>query len=213
VSQDIPIVFLHGWGTTSESFAGIRKFFEENHKCIFVDFDCNPDKILTLEDYADHVESILIKEKVTYCNIIAHSFGCRVAVLLGLRNPYMIKKMVLTGAAGLRPRFSLKTWGKIRLYKIFKIGKGSSDYQKLCRTGKITFQRIIHRDLSYEISKLELPTLLIFGDRDKATPKYMGKRWTKLQPSSILKIYKGAGHYAFIDQPARFQGDICLHFK
>lgn len=201
------LLFLHGWGTNKESFAPIKKFFTENYRCIFVDFDCNPQKPMNLLDYTEFVEEILVREKVTHCNIIAHSFGARVAVLLTVRNPHMFRRMVLTGAAGLRPRFNLKTWTRIRLYKTFKIGKGSPDYQKLCTAGKITFQNIIRRDLRYEISWLKHPTLLIFGTRDKSTPLYMGKRWTKLQTSGILKAYKGAGHYAFIDQPARFIHD------
>jgi len=202
-----PIIFLHGWGASSQSFAGVRAFFESAARCIFVDFDCNPDKIMTLDDYSEYVEEILIREKITHCHIIAHSFGARVAVMLGVRNPHMIRRMVLTGAAGLKPRFNLKTWTRIRLYKTFGIGKGSSDYQKLSRTGKITFQNIIRRDLAYEIEWLGIPTLLIFGDKDKSTPLNMAKRWTKLQKQSILKIYKGAGHFAFIDRPVEFMND------
>ena len=199
-----PIIFLHGWGTDQKSFAPVRRFFESNYKCIFVDFDCNPSKPMVLEDYAEYVEQILIREKITHCYIIAHSFGARVAALLGVRNPHMIRRMVLTGAAGLRPRFNIKTFAKIRLYKMFKIGKGSSDYRNLSKSGKITFQNIILRDLSYEITRLKIPTLLIYGRGDKSTPIYMGKRWTRLQKSSILKVYAEAGHYTFVDSPARF---------
>jgi len=163
---------------------------------------------MTLDDYVDIVEQKLIDEKVTTCHVIGHSFGCRVAVLLARRNPHMIRKMVLTGAAGLRPRFNIKTWSKIKLYKMFKVGKGSTDYQKLSPTGKKTFKNIIHRNLAQEIYGLKTPTLLIYGKKDTATPIYMARKWAKLQGNTAtLKIYPKAGHYAFIDAPQRFITD------
>jgi pimeloyl-ACP methyl ester carboxylesterase len=202
-----PIVFLHGWGTDSTSFNIISRFFALTRDCIFIDFNCNPDRAMTLEDYVKFVEHRLVVQRVTHFNIIAHSFGARVAVLLALRNPHMVRKMVLTGAAGIRPKKSFIVWSKIRLYKMFGIGKGSADYAKLSKTGKITFQNIIRKDLKYEISLLKTPTLLIHGTKDKSTPPYMAKRWTKLHGASILKLYRGAGHFAFLDRPEQFISD------
>jgi pimeloyl-ACP methyl ester carboxylesterase len=203
----LPILFLHGWGTNSASFTPILNFFKTQTTCITVDFDCNPAVVMTLNDYVDIAERELIKNKVTKCHIIAHSFGARVAVLLALRNPHIIERMCLTGAAGLKPRFNLKRFIKIKLYKIFKIGHGSADYKILSTTGKQTFKNIIMRDLHAEIKQVSQKTLLIFGKKDKSTPIYMAKRWTKAQKQSILKIYPSAGHCAFLDNTALFVTD------
>jgi len=202
------VVFLHGWGASSASFAGIRSFFENTFPCIFVDFDCNPEVVMTLDDYVEFVEKKLIERRVTHCHIIAHSFGARVAVLLAKRNPHIVKRMVITGGAGLKPRFNLKTWVKIRAYKWFKIGRGSADYRVLSQTGKRTFQNIIRRDLSGEIAELTTPTLLIYGKNDRSTPPYMARRWAKLQKrGAVVKIYDFAGHFVFLDKPAKFIAD------
>jgi len=201
------VLFLHGWGASSESFAPVRQFFSDNYDCIFIDFDCDPKTVATLDNYVEFVEEALVRESVTHCHIVGHSFGARVAVLLALQNPYMIKKLVLTGAAGLRPRFKLSTWARIKMYKAFGIGKGSPDYKKLSLTGKATFKNVIRRDLSYEVQNVKNETLLIFGTKDRATPPYMARRWKRLQKSATLKMYDGAGHYAFIDDPGRFLMD------
>ena len=201
------ILFLHGWGTDEKSFAHIRPFFESNCRCIFVNFDCNPKTVMTLDDYVDEVEARFLNEVKGSCCIIAHSFGARVAVLLANRNPNLIEKMVLTGAAGIKPRFSLKIWLKIKWFKLTGLGNGSIDYQILSATGKKTFQNIIQRDLKRELAKLYVPTLLIWGKLDKFTPLYMGKIWTKLQKTATMKIYKAAGHFCFIDDPACFITD------
>lgn len=198
------ILFLHGWGASSATWGGVRKFFESVAQCIWVDFDCDPEKVMTLDDYVEYVEGVLIERRVTTCCVVAHSFGARVAVLLAKRNPHMVTRMVITGGAGLKPRGSVKRWARVRAYKWFGIGKGSADYRRLSRTGKATFVNIIKRNLAGEIARLRVATLLIYGKRDRDTPLYMGKRWTKLQKGSILKVYDGAGHFAFLDAPGEF---------
>jgi pimeloyl-ACP methyl ester carboxylesterase len=208
-----PIIFLHGWGACAQTFAPIAEFFKTARECIYIDFDCNPDTPKTLDDYVAQVENVITERKINSADIVGHSFGARVAVLLANRNPHIIRRMVLTGAAGLKPRFNVKTYLKIRAYKIFKIGSGSADYKKLSHGGKITFQNVIKRNLAPDIARVSQPTLLIFGKKDKSTPIYMSKRWTKLQKTSILKIYPRAGHFAFIDAPADFIRDAYNFFE
>ena len=173
-----------------------------------------------LEDFVGVVEEkIGLREGEYY--VVAHSFGCRIAVLLANKYPERIEKMVLTGAAGIKPRFNLKVWLKIKLYKLWKKLKnkgrgfltGSADYRNLNTAGKITFQNIIKRDLKQEIKKLTVPTLLIWGKCDKSTPLYMGKLWTRIQKDSILKCYRQAGHFCFVDESIRFTGDAIRFFE
>jgi len=197
----LPILFLHGWGTSSASFAPVLNYYTNLTQVLKLDFDCNPSQAMTLNDYCDVAEKVLLENKITKCNIVAHSFGCRVAVLLCNRNPHMIEKLVLTGAAGLKPRFSLKRFIRAKRHI------PSADYKILSQTGKATFKNIIHTNLNYEIRNIQNPTLLIFGKRDKSTPLYMAKRWTKLQKSCKLIVYRDAGHCAFLDKSAQFIRD------
>ena len=212
------ILFLHGWGSDGHGFAHIEPFFVENYNCIFIDMPCfqktdeNPPAIpFELLDYKELVTKILDAEKIEKTNIIAHSFGARVAVLLVENNPHRFERLVLTGAAGIPPRFNFVTKTKILLYKLkrklFKVmpkNSGSSDYRVLTTPGKVTFQNILRQDLRPNITRLNNPTLLIFGQHDKSTPVRMGKLWTKINAYTKLTIYKHCGHFCFIEQPERF---------
>ena len=207
------ILFLHGWGGSRDSFASIKTYFEKSYKCIFPEFDCEPQSVLTLDDYVNQIEQIIMHEKIKQYYIIAHSFGARVAVLLSVRNPNLIQKMVCTGAAGLKPRVRLRVWFRIRLNKLrvllLKLPPicKNEEYNKLSPAGKITFQNILRRDLSHELRLLTVQTLLIYGKKDKSTPLNMAKRWTKLQQAAKLIVYKRSGHFCFSDEPARFIRD------
>jgi len=163
----------------------------------------------TLERYADLVLAELDEREVEKTHIIAHSFGARVAAILATRQPHRFEKLVLTGPAGIKPRFNLWRWLKIRLHKLKIIkSRGSSDYRNLTLAGKITFQNIIKRDLEHEISLITQPSLIIWGARDKAIKRKQINRWTKLNACTKMKVYEHAGHFCFLDEPARFVVDV-----
>ena len=168
---------------------------------------CPPDVPWTLYDYVRFIKNILNENSVSRCHIVAHSFGARVAVLLAKEMPELVDKMVITGGAGLLPRFNLWVWLKLKYNKYIKKLPGSCDYRDLTPAGKITFNNIIRRDLAYEIGRITNPTLLITGSKDTATPPYMAKRWAKLCLSAKYKIYKNAGHFAYLYDTARFIRD------
>ena len=207
------ILFLHGWGGNGDSFAAVKKYFERDYCALSPAMPCSPDAVWTMEDYALYIEEVLRDSAVTRCHIVCHSFGARVAAMLIARNPQLVDKLVVCGGAGLRSKFRLSVWMKIRLYKfkrrIFGHARGgSSDYRALSENGKKTFNNIIRRDLSAEVAAITAPTLLIYGTRDRATPVYMGRRWKKLCPHAELKIYRGAGHFAYLDKGAEFIKDV-----
>jgi len=203
------ILFLHGWGGDEKSFSSILPFFRTKYNCVCVSMPREPDTVWTLGDYANFVFEELDKKDIQKTHIIAHSFGARVAALLVNLQPERFDKLVLTGPAGIRPRFNLWRWFKIRLHKA-KItkSKGSADYRVLSHNGKLTFQNIIKRDLAPEISRITNSTLIIWGVCDKSVKNYMVKRWTKLQCCITLKVYQNSGHFCFLDKPSRFTIDV-----
>ena len=75
---------------------------------------CPPAKAYTLEDYADEVDAYLQAQQVTRCVVIAHSFGARLVAVLNARHPKLFTRIVLTGAAGLKPRWRFRVWWRIR---------------------------------------------------------------------------------------------------
>ena len=222
------LLFLHGWGGDENSFASVLPYFRTKYNCVCVkmprEISDTPSSaprlpplylkgelpremkvVWDLDDYADYVIAELDKLEIKKTHIIAHSFGARVAVLLVTKQPERFGKLVLTGPAGIRPRLGLWRRLRVRLHKLGLVAsRGSADYRELSPAGKKTFQNIVNRDLSAEIARIENPTLVIWGARDRAIKKTSVKRWTKLQRGVILKTYRRAGHFCFLDEPARF---------
>lgn len=73
---------------------------------------------------------------------------------------------------------------------------------------KQSYLKIVNDHLDGEVSSVKNKTLLIFGDKDTATPIYMAKKLNKNIKNSELLIMKDCSHFAFIDKPFIFNSFI-----
>jgi pimeloyl-ACP methyl ester carboxylesterase len=55
---------------------------------------------------------------------------------------------------------------------------------------------------------IEVPTLIISGERDGFTPAWLSEEMHKLVPSSELFVVEGGSHTAPIERPAEVTGRI-----
>ena len=214
------ILFLHGWGGNTQSFMPVCNVFKE--KCILIDFPPfgkseEPKEVYTLFDYAEIVYQILQKENVKCCDVISHSFGSRVAIIMQVKYK-VFNKIVITGGAGIRPKNSIKKFCRKVRYKIIKTFNknavlGSKDYVLLSKVMKKTFSNIVNFDLSNYAKKIDIKTLLIYGKNDKETPLYMAKKFNKLIKKSSLKIYKNCGHFAYLENLEQFLLDVKIFIR
>lgn len=193
----IVTLLLHGWGGDLNSFRGLENYLvAQKFSVLTLDFpgfggSDAPSENFTLDSYAVIVEELLNNLHIDKVNIICHSFGGRVALLLTNRNPKLISKLVLVDVAGLKPKFSFVKWIKIHHYKMLKflsnkkviktdLSKfGSADYKALPPTLKNVFNNIVNTDLTYTLKSIKSPTLIIWGKSDKSTPPYMAKKLKK----------------------------------
>ena len=103
---------LHGYGANKESFVRQIRFFSAFFRVIAVDMsgfgESPPLKYpYSVGDYAEEIRKVIdeIGERKIY--VLAHSFGARVAVKLAGSDD-RIEKIIFTGAAGLKPRRSVR---------------------------------------------------------------------------------------------------------
>lgn len=210
-----PVLFLHGWGGDRSSFRGTANYFEVRHRVITVDLfgfgnsDFPPDGF-KLWDVADAIAGLLKHLSISGAAVIGHSFGGRIAMYLAARHPGLVSKMVLVDSAGLRPKFSLRKYLKIKKYKLYKrLGlktdnMGSDDYKKLEPAMRNFFIHTVNDDVTDILNNIVCETLLIWGERDTDTPLYMAKTLHKRIRGSGLIIFKNAGHFSYVDRHLDF---------
>ena len=71
----------------------------------------------------------------------------------------------------------------------------------------------VNEDLTELLPMIKQDTLLIWGDKDTATPIRDAKIMEEKIPNSGLVILEGAGHFSFLEQPMMFQKIIRSYFQ
>ncbi len=206
-------VYLHGWGASYKSLFFCQKHI--NSSSLFLDFPPfgQSDKNLkdwTIFSYATMVVSLCEHLNIHKINLIGHSFGGRVALLVACFCKSRVNKLVLVDSAGLKPKRKISYYIKVSNYKIRKklhldVSKyGSCDYLALGEDMRKVFNNIVKTHLDDYLENIEAPTLIIFGERDDITPLYMAKKFNKKIKNSTLEIIPNGSHFCFVDNQYLF---------
>lgn len=231
-----PVIIMHGWGCDHTTVATISDALQAGMHVFSVDLPGHgqsdePPTPWGIDDFTHLIEKFIELNGLGNPALIGHSFGGRIAILLSSRND--IRKIVLADAAGIKPRRSLKYYLKVYSYKLAKnflpkiLGKelgdriinkwrnrsGSSDYRNSSPMMRAVMSKCVNEDLKHVMPKIKASTLLIWGEKDTATPLSDAKTMEKLIPDAGLVSFSGCGHYSFLDNPRQFKAVIQEFFK
>ena len=226
-----PLLLLHGWMAEINAWAPVFQYFMKSRKVYVIDFPGQKGKsdklkeVWSIPEYAQMVEEFIKAQNIIGCDVIGHSFGGRVIIYLASSNHELFNKIILTDAAGVKPKFSLKraiknailSCGKYALGALMpkdkyeKVAKkarsrfGSSDYADIdSEVLRETFKNVVDLDLTDRLDKIQNSTLLIWGANDTDTPLYMAKIMEQKIKDSGLVILENAGHFSYLDNPQKY---------
>lgn len=230
------VVLLHGWGCDKSIWKSSIEVLSSNFCVVAVDFagfgsSQEPDSVWGVEEYTSSVEALLRELGILSPILVGHSFGGRVSILYASRND--VKRVVLTDAAGVKPRRSFTYYRKVYTYKLLKralpllIGdkkaqmlldqrrakSGSSDYNRATPMMRAILSKCVNEDLCGVMPKIKAPTLLFWGDKDTATPITDAYKMERLIPDAGIVVAEGAGHFAFLEQAELWCGALKSFLK
>jgi pimeloyl-ACP methyl ester carboxylesterase len=223
-----PVVLLHGWGTSSQSLAGVAAFLAPAFRVFSVDlpgfgWSQTPVGVWGTAEYADHVRQFLDRMEIATTPILGHSFGGKIAIHLATQHPARVSRLVLVASSGVRPargpRFHLRVAiakglrGVQRMPGLRGVGErlgsrwrarvGSRDY---LAAGPLrpTFVKVVNEDLTPVLPMVRTPTLLLWGDQDQEVRRPAVEVMAAHIPGARLTVFPGAGHFPFQDAPEAF---------
>ena len=228
-----PVLFLHGWGCDRSFFSGMMNAMQDAGTLIALDFPAHggseePPEPWGVKAFMLQVKQLLEDHQIETVDIVAHSFGARVAIYLAAQYPRMVGKLVITGGSGIRKPATKESEKRTALYKRLSAAArflmkapllerpmkkaqerlirkyGSKDYVQLSEGMRATFVKIVSEDLTPLLQSIAAPTLLIWGGEDKQTPLWMGETMEREIPDAGLVVFAGRSHYAFLEESARF---------
>ena len=89
---------------------------------------------------------------------------------------------------------------------------GSADYAAASPMMRQCLVKAVNEDLSHLLPGVKAPTLLVWGDRDTATPISDAKRMEKEIPNAGLAVIPGTGHFSFVENPHLFARIMASYF-
>ncbi len=226
VGSGIPVLLLHGWNSSFDVYKGIMSALADRCRLVAVNFPgCGKSDTMKepwkLEDYCDFVLKFMKAVNLENPILIGHSHGGRTILKMtaeGMVNP---PKIVLLDSAGLIPKKTVKQKFRAKSFKTIKwaltrpviknyseglLDKarnhyGSADYNAAPEVLRKTMVSLVNTDLRDILHKITCPTLLIWGDKDTATPLADAKIIESSIKDAGLCVLEGTGHYSFCEKP------------
>ncbi len=213
------LLLLHGWGDNLNTYDKLTIELANNYQIIRLDLPGfgqteAPPIAWKLDNYAGFVKDFLLKLGVhEIFAIVGHSNGGALAIRAVASGNLKAEKLVLLAASGVRNTARLKKGltkavaktGKVATFWLPKTtrqglqkkfyGTIGSDFLAAPHMQE-TFKLTVRQDIQHDATKITIPTLLIYGDKDKATPvESVGRRLSSKIAGSHIKVIPSADHF------------------
>jgi pimeloyl-ACP methyl ester carboxylesterase len=182
-----------------------------------------PIKEAGLEGLRSFVEDFVKMTRIENAIIMGNSLGGHVALLYTLANPDKVSKLILTGSSGLfengmggsYPRRGSYDYVKERVEytfydptvaskelidEVFETTKSIPKCMRIVAIAK-SAQR---NNLSNDLPRIGIPTLLVWGLNDTITPPMVAHEFNRLIPKSQLKFVDQCCHAPMMEHPELF---------
>ena len=220
-----PLVLLHGLFGAMSNFSGLIEHFRFHNRVIvpllpLLDMDILHTSVGGLSKYVHRFLEALDLNEV---HLLGNSLGGHVALVYTLKHPERIRSLILTGSSGLFENGMGDSYPRRGDYEYIKSKTALTFYDPNVATKElvdevfsITNNRLkvikiialaksaIRNNLGDELNKIQVPTLLVWGNNDIITPPFVGQEFNKLIPNSELHFIDKCGHAPMMEVPDEF---------
>ncbi len=222
--EGTPFLILHGWGSNSERWQEVAELLSKSgFKVIIPDlpgFGKSDALVIpwNTNKYVSFAEEFTRVLNLRDFYLLGHSFGGALASKIAVKHPQEVKKLFLVSAACVRKKTAQKSFSaKIsKIIKIFyflpfygffrkvvyKFIIRKSDYVYVEGIMKQTYLNVVAEDLTFHLSFIKVPTVIIWGEKDDSTLIEEARLINERIKNSKLIILPDAGHDLNRKQPA-----------
>jgi pimeloyl-ACP methyl ester carboxylesterase len=222
--EGTPLVHLHGAGGMRLTQA--HTLLSRTYRVIVFEmpgFGLSPvnDRTRNVAELGATIANAVAGLGIAQFNLLATSFGARVALWLALQQSERVLALVLEAPAAIRPPGHQPPSGspeqiarQIYAHPERATSTAPVDPEVLAKQRALTGRlRGPDRDAELEARMRDLatPTLVLFGTSEKVIPPEMGQHYKTLLPNCQLVFVYDAGHEISTDRPEAF-ADVTADF-
>ena len=201
------LILLHGNGESLDYFAGQIGFFARFYRVIALDtrgHGASPrgSAPFTIRQFAEDLRAFMDEQNIDSAHILGFSDGGNIALSFALKYPQRVRKLILNGAnldpLGVKLHVQIPIVLGYHLARLFA-GKRPEARRRMELLGLMVNEPHF---APQDLRKLELPALVIAGDRDMIREKHTRLIADSL-PNARLAILKG-NHFIANQIPEEF---------
>lgn len=199
-----PVVLLHGNGGSIRGRAEFIDEFSKKYKVIAFDNRCHgktdcPPGQPTYEQMADDAAAVLESLHIDSTFIWGHSDGGIVGLLMAIRHPEKVKKLLASGA-NLRPD---STAVVAELFTLLGMMESQAKRDSISYKQFLLLVEQPHIPVS-DLHKIKSDVLLMAGDRDAIRNEHTLEMYNNI-PRALLCILPGTTHFVYADRKKWFK--------
>lgn len=205
------LVFLWGWGRYKRGYKKLIETAPSNWEIYQLPYS----SLIPSGDVQDlhkNLLQFLDSNNLDKVYLSGHSLGGAFALDFAVHHPKRVKKLFLFNSEGVYDAQPLwKVFMNIVLFSHKSIKDDLRDLVNIFRYPLLYFKlgKMAHNfDLQEEAEDLKVPTVVMWGEKDKITPLWQGERLHELIRGSKLIVHKGVGHDWIVHSPELFWENI-----
>jgi pimeloyl-ACP methyl ester carboxylesterase len=212
--QGKPLLLIHGNGGSIQSFSKNIPYFAKKYRVIAVDSrahgkSIDPSDSLSFEMMADDFAALLTTLHIDSAYVVGWSDGGINALLMAMRHPHRVRKLVATGA-NLQPDSTALIPS---LWKQQQKGYAENRNRSFTNTTEKNDWKVFKLDVFQPnvplqaLRTIKCPALIVAGDRDVIVPQHTVAIYQHI-PNAWLWILPNSGHATLIDHADEFNRKV-----
>ena len=229
------IVFIHSMGADFTMWRDQFAAFEKQYCCIAFDLRGHGGSSYTgafsVGDLAQDMKTGLDEIGIADTHIVAIAMGGPVALSFAAQWPDMVQSLVIANSfVDMRDSAMGRidaTQKRLETMSMFEFGKEYALTRLMPDTPQDlytelaeaiaevepqayidTLRAIFETEFTAELSKVDAPTLVLFGDEDTVTPEHHSLMIRDGINGAVMEVISGAGHLSNLDKPDQFNAAI-----
>jgi len=219
------LLLLHGLFGALSNWEGVLDGFKQNYRVVIPMMPIYemPVKQAGLESLTKYIEAFVEEKKLKNIILLGNSLGGHLALLYTLSNAANVRGLILTGSSGLfesamggsypkrgsyeyikeRVEYTFyhpETATKALIDEVFEITNSIRKCLSIVAIAK-SAQR---NNMAEEITKIKIPTLLVWGLNDTITPPSVAHDFNRLIPDTTLRFIDECSHAPMMEHPKQF---------
>lgn len=208
----LPLICVHGWGVSGSYFISTAERLATGFAVYVPDLPGHglsdtPPKALDIPELAQALIDWMDTAGIPRATLVGQSMGCQVAVEAAIAHPGRIERLVLIGPApGPPERSSAEQLGRLLLGTPYErlsiIRHVVIDYLRMGRRLLPEFRFMMRHPLEKRLVDVNLPALLVHGEKDWITPQWWIDRLANLLRTDRTEVIAGSAHAVHYNAPA-----------